>query len=40
MQDIIMQSIGWGKNCVENRKDVSWGEDVSTIMLGEEYYMG
>lgn len=40
MQNIMMQPIGSVKNCIENRKDVSWGEDVSTIILREEYYTG
>lgn len=40
MQNIIMQPIGYVKNCIENKKDVSWGEYVSAIMLGEEYYTG
>lgn len=38
MQNIMMQPIGYVKNRIENKKDVSWGEDVSTILLGEEYY--
>lgn len=40
MQDIIMNPIGYVKNSVQNKKDVSWGEDVSTIILNEEYYTG
>ena len=35
-----MQPIGYVKNSIEERKDVSWGEDVSAIMLGEEYFSG
>ena len=35
MQNIIMKPIGCVKNCIENKKDVSWGEDVSAIMLGD-----
>lgn len=40
MKNIIMEPIGCVKNCIENKKDVSWGEDVSAIMLDEEYYTG
>lgn len=40
MQDIIMKSIGCVKNTVQEKKDVSWGDDVSTIILNEEYYTG
>ena len=35
-----MTPIGFVKNDVENRKDVSWGEDTSVIELKEEYYTG
>lgn len=40
MQDIIMQPIGYVKNAVENKKDVSWGDDISTIILNKEYHGG
>lgn len=40
MENIVMEPIGYVKNNVENRKDVSWGEDVSSIMLNEEYRGG
>ncbi|MBP1559734.1 MAG: tRNA (N6-threonylcarbamoyladenosine(37)-N6)-methyltransferase TrmO [Oscillospiraceae bacterium] len=40
MQDIIMKPIGCVKNTVREKKDVSWGDDVSTIILNEEYYTG
>lgn len=40
MQDIIMKPIGYIENDVENRKDVSWGNDVSAIILNEEYHGG
>lgn len=40
MNDIIMQSVGYVKNDVYNKKDVSWGEDTSTIFLLEEYRGG
>ena len=35
-----MKPIGYIKNSVENRKDVSWGEDFSDIVLSEEYRGG
>lgn len=40
MQDVIMEPIGYVKNDVKNKKDVSWGNDVSTIILNEEYRGG
>lgn len=40
MQDIIMQAIGNVENSIKDKKDVSWGEDISTIILKEEYYTG
>ena len=40
MEEIKMNPIGFVKNDVENRKDVSWGEDTSVIELKEEYYTG
>lgn len=40
MQDIIMNPIGYVRNNVQNKKDVSWGEDFSTIILNEEYHTG
>ena len=33
MREIIMNPIGYVRNAVQSRKDVSWGEDVSTIVL-------
>ena len=38
MEKIVLEPIGVVKNSVENKKDVSWGEDTSTIVLNEEYY--
>lgn len=35
-----MKPIGCVKNTVREKKDVSWGDDVSTIILNEEYYTG
>lgn len=35
-----MKPIGYVHNNVENKKDVAWGQDVSTIHLEEEYYSG
>lgn len=40
MSEIVMKPIGYVHNNVENKKDVSWGQDVSTIHLEEEYYSG
>lgn len=40
MSDIIMHPIGYVKNNVKSKKDTSWGEDVSTIVLSEKYYTG
>ena len=40
MNDIIMQPVGYVKNNVHDKKDVSWGEDASTIFLLEEYNGG
>ena len=40
MNDIIMQPIGYVKNNVQDKKDVSWGEDSSTISLYEEFHGG
>lgn len=40
MRDIIMQPIGHVSNQVSERKDTFWGNDVSTIVLSEEYRGG
>ena len=40
MSDIIMHPIGSGRNQVEEKKDVAWGNDVSTIILDEAYQGG
>lgn len=40
MQDIFITPIGYVKNSVQNKKDVSWGEDFSTIALNEEFFSG
>lgn len=40
MQDIIMRPIGYVENTVQNKKDVSWGDDISKIILEKEYYTG
>ena len=34
---IYMEPIGFVSNEVQNKKDVSWGEDISTTRLNEEY---
>ena len=38
--EIVMKPIGYVHNNVENKKDVAWGQDVSTIHLEEECYSG
>ena len=40
MEEIIMHPIGFVKNEVSSRKDVSWGEDTSVIRLADEYLSG
>lgn len=40
MQEIIMTPIGYVENNVQAKKDVSWGEDISRIVLEKEYYNG
>lgn len=40
MQEIIMTPIGYVENNVQAKKDVSWGGDISRIVLEKEYYMG
>lgn len=40
MSDIIMHPIGYVRNQVEEKKDVAWGNDVSTIILDEAYQGG
>ena len=40
MENIILNPIGYVKNSVEAKKDTSWGEDLSTIMLDESYSGG
>lgn len=40
MQEIIIKPIGYVENNVLNKKDVSWGENVSRIILEKEYYTG
>ena len=40
MENIVLEPIGVVKNSVRNKKDISWGEDTSTIVLNEEYGMG
>ena len=40
MTDIVMQPIGYVKNEVTQRKDTSWGEDTSTVVLNDEFKTG
>jgi len=37
---ISLKAIGYVSNNVENKKDVSWGEDISKIILEKEYSGG
>ena len=37
---IEMEPIGYVRNEVKDRKDVSWGEDTSSIVLNAEYISG
>lgn len=38
--EIVMRPIGYVRNEVTQRKDVSWGNDVSSIVLEESYFSG
>lgn len=40
MEEIKMSPIGFVKNSVKIKKDVSWGEDTSVIEFKEEYHSG
>ncbi|SHI21811.1 tRNA-Thr(GGU) m(6)t(6)A37 methyltransferase TsaA [Butyrivibrio fibrisolvens DSM 3071] len=40
MTDIVMQPIGYVKNEVTQRKDTSWGDDTSTVVLNDEFKTG
>lgn len=40
MQEIIMTPIGYVENNVQAKKDVSWGGDISRIVLEKEYCNG
>ena len=40
MEKIMLTPIGTVKNSVKNRKDSSWGDDVSLIILDEQYAGG
>ena len=40
MEKIMLTPIGTVKNSVKNRKDSSWGEDISLIILDEQYACG
>ncbi len=40
MEKIVLTPIGTVKNSVTNRKDSSWGDDVSLIILDEQYAGG
>ena len=40
MNNIVMRPVGIVKNEVNSKKDISWGLDISTITLLEEYHGG
>ena len=40
MAYITMEPIGRVQNQVANRKDTSWGEDISSVVLDEQYIPG
>ncbi|MCR5489866.1 MAG: TrmO family methyltransferase [Saccharofermentans sp.] len=40
MKEISMKPIGYVKNDVQEKKDVSWGDDISDILLEEDYIKG
>ena len=40
MDKIVMTPVGKVVNEVANRKDTSWGEDISSIVLDEQYVSG
>lgn len=40
MREIIMTPIGYVENNVQAKKNVSWGGDISRIVLEKEYYNG
>ena len=40
MDEVIMTPIGYVKNEVINKKHSLWGEDLSTIILDEQYTCG
>lgn len=40
MSDIILNPIGYVHNQVEEKKDTAWGNDISTIILDEDFHGG
>lgn len=40
MQNMLLQPIGWVRNDVLLKKHTAWAEDVSTILLDQDYYGG
>lgn len=40
MDKIVMTPVGKVVNEVANRKDTSWGDDISSIVLDEQYVSG
>ena len=40
MQNMLLQPIGWVRNDVSLKKHTAWAEEVSTILLDQDYYGG
>ena len=40
MSDIILNPIGYVHNQVDEKKDTAWGNDISTIILDEDFHGG
>ena len=40
MSDIILNPIGYVHNQVDEKKDIAWGNDISTIILDEDFHGG
>ena len=40
MENIVLVPVGTVKNNVHEKKDISWGEDISTIVIKDEFISG
>ena len=40
MKEIMIKPIGYVRNEVHEKKDISWGKDISFIELEEAYHTG